>query len=121
MSFLIVVIIASAVLLPSSVLYTAFVHKSLKGKNKVAAAARIWLFSMTLIAIAWVFINMLALGPLFCRDFNDSRGYCPSSDNANSFVWTAYKYIAPIASGVATGYFIKFGIPKYRDRKTDLP
>lgn len=102
---IVVLVIAGVVLWPSFRLYKALVRKFLNLESKFWAALWIWLLSMALFLIAWVFINMLALGAIFCPDYNTLRGYCPSSEEANSFVWWAYVYLAPIISVAAIWYF----------------
>jgi len=104
LTVIVILAIAWAVLLPSFRLYKALVRKSLNLESKFWAALWIWLLSMALLLIAWVFVNMLALGPIFCPDFDDLRGYC-RSDGVNGFVWKAYLFLSPIASGLAIWYF----------------
>lgn len=97
--------IAWAVLLPTFRLYKALVRKCLLSlESKFWAASWLWLLSMCFLLIAWICINMLGLSPMFCPDFNDLLGYCPSSDNVNNFVWWAYLYLAPLISGWAVWY-----------------
>lgn len=119
LSSLIILVISGVFLIPGLIAYVATLKYFLEQNSKLVAAGKIWLSSMVLLATAWIFINLLALGPLFCHDFNELRGYCSSSGDSNRFVWSAYKHIAPIISSIATGYFIRYGLPNYEDEKTD--
>lgn len=119
LSFLIGVVISGVFLIPSLGIYIAALKSFLEQDSGLASVIKIWLSSMLLLAVAWGCINWLALGPLFCRDFNELRSYCPSSNEVNSFVWNAYKHIAPVLSSIATIYFMKNGLPDYEGSKTD--
>jgi hypothetical protein len=118
-SFLISAVISGVFLIPGLVIYIAAL-KSFLEQSKLIAAIKIWLSSMVLLAVAWGAINWFALGPLFCRDFNELRGYCPSYNDVNSFVWNAYKHVSPVLSSIAAVYFVRYGLPDYEDKKTDI-
>ena len=119
LSFLISVVVSGVFLIPSLVIYTAALKSFLEKDSGLVSAIKIWLSSMVLLAVAWGCINWFALGPLFCRDFNALRSYCPSSNEVNSFVWNTYKHIAPVLSSIAVIYFMKNGLPDYEGSKTD--
>lgn len=119
LSFLISAVISGIFLIPSLVIYIAALKSFLEQDSGLVSVIKIWLSSMVLLAVAWGCINWFALGPLFCRDFNELRGYCPSSNEVNSFVWNAYKHIAPVFSSIAAIYFLKHGLPDYEGSKTD--
>lgn len=113
-----VAVIAWVVIRLSFGLYKVLVRKSLslsqKSKSlsslesKFWSAFWIWLFTMLLLYVIWIFVHLLALTPFFCTDFVNT---CRSHVESNRFVLRAYLVLAPVISATASWYYLTFDPP----------